>query len=133
MSDYLKINRTKLNDELANQASLFGSAAEECELFHTKLSKLKLKMEILTDQYTSETRQKYRNLSAKLKPSETAIKALVGTRQEIKDLKAEYIDLSHNFRLAKVKVDALKMRAEMMVSMAHNVRQERKSSDKLTT
>ena len=127
----LKINRAKLNDELSDQASTYGSAAEGCEKLHREVSKLKLKIEFMTDDLTDAIRQKYRNVSAKLKPTETAIKAMIGKNTELKDLKEQYIETVHNYRMAKTQVDALKMRAEMMVSMAHNLRQERKSSDKV--
>lgn len=126
--DPLKINRSKLNDELSNQAATFAYAAEETEILHAELDKLELELDIKTDAAAQKIRDKYRAVVAKLRPNETSIKAMVGAMPEVKELREQYNEVNHAYRISKIKVEALKMRAEMMVSMAHNIRQERKAS-----
>lgn len=126
--DDLKINKLKLNDELSNQASNFAFACEEAEILHQNMSQLELQLEIKSDRIMDQLRSKYRNVNAKLRPNETALKAIVRSREEIAELRTQLEAVTHAYRISKIRVDALKMKAEMMVSMAHNIRQERKSS-----
>lgn len=131
--DSLKINKLKLNDELSNQASHFATSAEESEILHNELQRLELQMEILGDEFYGKVREKYKNVNPKLKPNETAMKTMIRNEPKIKELREEIRKVGHAYRLARIKVEALKMKAEMLVSMAHNVRQERRSSEKLKT
>lgn len=124
----LKINRTKISEELRDHAALFAFAAEESEILHDQVSKLELKLELTEDKLANETRHKYRNVNVKLRPNETAIRAQINTNEDIQKLKKELVEIRHAHRLSKVRVDALKIKGEMLVSMAHNIRQERKSS-----
>jgi hypothetical protein len=136
MADYsnLKINRLKLNDELSNQASLFASAAHDAERLHKNMERIELKLELLTDQESQKLKQKYRNVNPTKAPNETSIKEMIRVREDVQKLKAELHEAAASYRLSKIVVEAHKMRAETMICMAHNVRQEKKSSEsRLTT
>ena len=126
----LKINRLKLNDELSNQASRFASAAESAEKLHKEAKRLSLQLRIMIDKEAQIIKQRYRNVSPSKSPTETSVKELVRGKPEVQALENQLLEASHGYRMAKILVEAYKMRADTMIALANNVRQERKQSDK---
>lgn len=127
--DDLKINRAKLNDELSNQAANFAYAAEESEILKKRIDEIETLIEMKSDKVASVVRTKYKNVNVKLRPNETTIKELIRADAEIIPLHKELREVTHAYRVSKVRVDAMRMRAEMMVALANNIRQERKASE----
>lgn len=123
--DFLKINKLKINDDLSNQSSIFYSYAQEHEVIEYSLKTAELNLEIIIDDLSRDFKNKYRNV--KNFNSETTIKRLVGSNEEVKKLKREINELSHAYRKSKIRLDALKMRSEMLITLSNNIRGERKS------
>jgi len=122
----LKINRIKINDELAKQASLFFFYSEEHAALESSHARIEYVYDMLYAEEADKIRTKYRNVKAG--PSETAIKHMVLITPKIKELKKKLIKIESSMKFSRVRVEALRIKSEMLVSLSNNVRSELKST-----
>ena len=123
----IKFDREKINDEMQKHPEDLYYFGRKYEVVWNKLAALELKLEETEALVASQYRNKYKR--NKEKPSETAIKDMVKASTEIRELKQEVLKYKKLLRLAKLKMEVLKVKGEKMTNISHNIREEKKRTN----
>ena len=123
--DRLIIDKSTIDDALRQQATLIYQYGLRKENLRYEYSKLITKLELLESKKAVEIRAKYRRVKGAL--SETHVKDLVRSDEEVIKLKDEINEKEHLLNLAKIKSNSLEVKGENLINFAHNVREESKS------
>lgn len=119
----LAVERTKINDELAEQPGLFAWYATIHELYRNKVLALKEQIDVLEAQLDQELRAKW-NEPEWGKRTEDAIKARIKLNTKRQDLAAQFLEAQKNQGILGVAKSAFEQRKDMLISIAANMRGE---------
>ena len=125
--DTIKIDRDKINDEMAKHAESLYLIGVKIEKIWEQLTVAENKLEDKVATLSATKRNKHKR--CKIDITETAIKDMVKADQEYKELRDEVTKYKKLYRLASMKKDVLKVKGEMLVNISHNVREEKKKAN----
>jgi len=118
----LKINKGSLNDELVQHPTYLYQYGLKVIKLRDIFDRLELKLDQRISVLSAQYRAKYKSLKNNL--TETHIKDLVNSNEEIIKLKEEILDAKHTLNIAKLKQSALEDKGDKIVNYAHNIREE---------
>ena len=122
LSDILDIQEERLTEHFAEQASIFGYFAIQLTEADRLLSKVKTEAEQEYAKADAHYRKMYNELDQKF--TEAVIKADVMLDDDYNNVLDRQRLLQRNVATLKAIVNALKMKAEMLISMGAHLRQE---------
>jgi hypothetical protein len=125
--DALKINRSRINDEMARHPAQLYEVGMKIEALWQKLTALENQLKDREAKVLASTRSKYKR--SKIDMTETALKDIVRSDVECIKLREEMFRWKKSHRLAVLKKEVLKARGEMLVNISHNVREEIKKEN----
>ena len=130
---YLKIDKSNLNGSMANMATrIYDFGLRQAKL-EDELLKLELKLEIVEAKISGTKRVALTNVNKRKAPTETTVKDQVKYHPETIELKEKIIDVRYLLKLAKLKSRTLFVKKDMLENIAHNVREEKRSSKEIKT
>jgi len=124
-NEFLKINKTKINDELSKQATLIYQFGMKVTTAKMEFEKTSNQLELVEAKLSNHFRVKYKQVKGAL--SETYIRDLVKTNMEVIELKESLHQLKIVLSFSKIKLDALHVKTDMLITLANNIRQETKT------
>jgi hypothetical protein len=124
-AESLRIDRTILDDEFANQHVRFAYFATLHEIAKDKVARLKVSLETLYAQLDHEKRKianEYKATQPSFKYTETMCENEIKTDQRYQAKNAEYLDAMQLAGVLGVAREAFAQRKEMLISLGANAR-----------
>lgn len=120
----LVINKSKITDDMVKQPEYFYYYSRMVDNLKIKLEIIDEKIEYTQAVISSQNRMRYSNNKD---VKETKIRDLSKTNPELVKLKEERMVLYKKHKSFVTKVEALKVKSEMMINIANNLRAENRS------
>jgi len=131
---YLKIDKGNLNSEMGNIPVLIYDYGLKQAKIEDEINRVSSKLEITEAKIAANKRVNLTNVNkgnTRAKFTEKTITDQVKIHPEVIEIKEQLIELRKVQLLAKLKVRSLVAKKEMIENIAHNIREEKRSSKKV--